>query len=97
MVNVDGVIVGNFRTGLLGRDLNRCFHQPEIYSEIALVRSLASQIKPIIFIDFHGHSSKKNIFTYGPDYTIDDRYFIPTRLFPKAISKSTSSFRYYAC
>jgi murein tripeptide amidase MpaA len=25
MVNVDGVIAGNFRTGLLGLDLNRLF------------------------------------------------------------------------
>ena len=25
MVNVDGVILGNFRTGIMGRDLNRSF------------------------------------------------------------------------
>lgn len=26
MVNVDGVVLGNFRTGIMGRDLNRCFN-----------------------------------------------------------------------
>jgi len=27
MVNVDGVVAGNFRTGLLGLDLNRLFRK----------------------------------------------------------------------
>lgn len=27
MVNVDGVVIGNFRTGISGRDLNRVFHK----------------------------------------------------------------------
>lgn len=31
MVNVDGVVLGNFRTSISGRDLNRYFHQPEAY------------------------------------------------------------------
>jgi murein tripeptide amidase MpaA len=26
MVNVDGVVLGNFRTGIAGRDLNRMFN-----------------------------------------------------------------------
>ncbi len=29
LVNVDGVVAGNFRTGLLGFDLNRLFHLPD--------------------------------------------------------------------
>jgi murein tripeptide amidase MpaA len=29
MVNVDGVILGNFRTSISGRDLNRVFHSPD--------------------------------------------------------------------
>jgi hypothetical protein len=97
MVNVDGVVAGNFRTHLLGRDLNRFFNQPHLLSEIALIRTTATQFKPFMFLDYHGHSCKKNIFVYGPDYTIDNRYFLPSRLFPKLISKCTKSFRYYAC
>ena len=26
MVNVDGVVFGNYRTGIVGKDLNRCFN-----------------------------------------------------------------------
>jgi len=29
MVNPDGVIIGNYRTGLSGRDLNRQFIDPD--------------------------------------------------------------------
>jgi len=31
MVNVDGVVLGNFRTGIGGRDLNRMFFSPSKY------------------------------------------------------------------
>jgi cytosolic carboxypeptidase protein 2/3 len=97
MVNVDGVVAGNFRTGLLGRDLNRCFNQPQLLIEIGLIRSIATMFKPFMFFDFHGHSSKKNIFAYGPDYSIDHKCFLPTRLFSKLVSKCAKAFRYYAC
>lgn len=97
MVNVDGVVAGNFRTGLLGRDLNRSFHHPELLIEIGLIRSIASMFKPMMFLDFHGHSSKKNIFAYGPDYSIDNKYFLLSRLLCKQISKHTKAFRYYGC
>jgi len=29
MVNVDGVVLGNLRTSISGRDLNRVFHNPD--------------------------------------------------------------------
>ena len=53
--------------------------------------------KPTMFLDFHGHSSSKNIFAYGPDYSIDSKFFLPSRLFAKLVSKSAKAFRYYAC
>jgi hypothetical protein len=28
MINIDGVILGNYRTGFQGRDLNRAFKNP---------------------------------------------------------------------
>ncbi len=31
MINVDGVVLGNFRTGIAGRDLNRVFDTPQNY------------------------------------------------------------------
>ena len=97
MVNVDGVVLGNFRTGIMGRDLNRCFHLVGKYNEISLIRKIAEESKPETFIDFHGHSSKKNVFIYGPDYKIEDRQYLMCRVFPKLISKKTEAFRYYSC
>jgi murein tripeptide amidase MpaA len=70
MVNVDGVILGNFRTGISGRDLNRVFYTPQHYNEINIIRSLASKYNPYMYLDFHGHSAKKNVFMYGPDYNL---------------------------
>lgn len=32
MVNVDGVVLGNFRTGIMGRDLNRSFNFEDAYN-----------------------------------------------------------------
>lgn len=97
MVNVDGVVLGNFRTGIMGRDLNRVFNVINKYNEIDLIRSLAEVSRPETFIDFHGHSSKKNVFIYGPDYRLEDRNYLMCRLFPKLISKQTEAFRYYSC
>ncbi len=50
-----------------------------------------------MFLDFHGHSAKKNIFSYGPEYGIDNKYFLPCRLFSKLISRCSKAFRYYGC
>lgn len=87
MVNVDGVVLGNFRTGIMGRDLNRCFNSYDRYNEIAVTHRLAQEINPLIYMDFHGHSSKRNVFIYGPDYKLEDRNYLLCRLLPKLISK----------
>lgn len=76
MLNPDGVTVGNFRTGLSGKDLNRCFRMqndlliPEVKGLKDLVISMKQEFKNrlAIFFDFHGHSVKKNVFLYGPEY-----------------------------
>jgi murein tripeptide amidase MpaA len=39
MVNVDGVVLGNFRTGIAGRDLNRIFDDPSRFNEVKLIRN----------------------------------------------------------
>lgn len=31
---------------------------------------MAAKNNPQIFLDFHGHSAKKNVFIYGPDYKL---------------------------
>ena len=82
MVNTDGVILGNNRTGVLGHDFNRNWAAdemsltknsklfPEIFSIVTLVKSLKRkyQRKVKLFIDLHGHSSQPNVFTYGPPH-----------------------------
>jgi murein tripeptide amidase MpaA len=37
MVNVDGVVLGNFRTGIAGRDLNRMFKKAQSFEETKLI------------------------------------------------------------
>lgn len=37
------------------------------------------------------------MFTYGPNYGVDHKYYLPCRLLPKIISKLTNAFRYYSC
>jgi len=62
-----------------------------------MVRKIAQEINPLIFLDFHGHSTKKNVFMYGPNYPIDHRNYLASRIFPKIVSKITTAFRYYSC
>lgn len=78
MLNPDGVVSGNFRTSLCGRDLNRTFRMsndfliPEVRALKELVGRLKSEFKGrlVMFLDLHGHSVKKNVFLYGPEYDI---------------------------
>lgn len=97
MVNVDGVVLGNYRTSIAGRDLNRFFHRYNQFQEVTLIRSIADKISPLIFLDFHGHSAKRNVFMYGPNYGVDHKHYLTCRLLPKIISKLTNAFRYYSC
>jgi hypothetical protein len=74
MINPDGVVIGNYRTSLSGRDLNREFINPDknIFPEIVSLKEMIWKYKRVyqnnflMFLDFHGHSVKKNVFTYGP-------------------------------
>ncbi len=41
MVNVDGVVLGNFRTGIGGRDINRMFNKSNILTETKIIKDFA--------------------------------------------------------
>lgn len=94
MINPDGVILGNYRTGLAGRDLNREFRNtdkmlfPTVHALKELVRSVKNVYgnRLLIFLDLHGHSVKKNVFAYGPEYPIFDINYFKCRLMPKLLS-----------
>ena len=50
-----------------------------------------------MFLDFHGHSIKKNVFMYGPEFPIIQQHYYECRVFPKLIGSVTPMFRYYSC
>ncbi|VDD82556.1 unnamed protein product [Mesocestoides corti] len=73
MLNADGVIVGNYRCSLFGKDVNRTYIEPsedcfpEAFHVKKLVQECKSRYKDTVFCDFHGHSRAFNSFIYGTD------------------------------
>jgi murein tripeptide amidase MpaA len=71
MLNPDGVIVGNYRTSLIGADLNRRWKTPSkmlhptIFSTKRLIKDFARERTLELVCDLHGHSRRKNVFMYG--------------------------------
>ena len=78
MLNVDGVIYGNYRLNILGKDMNRLWipslaSSPDECDPSALyINQIINMIKKTInsreiyfYCDFHGHSGKQNYFLYG--------------------------------
>lgn len=64
IVNLDGVILGNYRCNAAGYDLNRCWDKEDVskYPEVFYIKKEIMKIQKrqeIEFIlDFHGHSTK---------------------------------------
>ena len=73
MLNPDGVIVGNYRCSLSGRDLNRNYKTnlreayPTIWHTKQLIRKISEEREVVLYCDLHGHSRKQNVFIYGCD------------------------------
>lgn len=92
MLNPDGVRYGNYRTSLLGVDLNRRWLNPNkilhptIYHTKKLIQAFKDRHDIIMFCDYHGHSRKQNTFMYGCgqfSFDLDEnRKSITARLFP---------------
>jgi hypothetical protein len=105
MINPDGVVVGNYRTSLFGKDLNRTFNQsrkfafPETFHLLELIKDLKAKHKQRLnlFIDLHGHSVKKNVFMYGPEFNIQHPNYYLAKELPKILSTLTPCFRFYSC
>lgn len=91
MINPDGVILGNHRTGASGKDLNRMFMQtdrelfPEIYHFKLFSAQMMAKNPFLVSYDFHGHSKKKNTFFYGPAYLLSDPNYYKCRVLAKII------------
>ncbi|CAN2387188.1 protein side chain deglutamylation [Pristimantis euphronides] len=71
MLNPDGVIVGNYRCSLTGRDLNRNYKSrlknsfPPIWFTRNMIRRVMEEREILLYCDLHGHNRKQNVFMYG--------------------------------
>ena len=71
MLNPDGVIRGNFRMNILGKDLNRMWDEPSenicptIFNTVKMIKKTLDSRDIYFFCDFHGHSNKHNFFLYS--------------------------------
>lgn len=50
----------------------------------------------LLFLDIHGHSTRRNSFCFGPGI-LDAQLFNDIRYFPKIIASKTEIFRYPSC
>ncbi|XP_076636128.1 cytosolic carboxypeptidase 1 isoform X2 [Colletes latitarsis] len=73
MLNIEGVVNGCNRYGLTNEDLNRRWSNPNqvlhpvIYHTKGLMEycTRVLQRPPHVFVDYHGHSRRKNVFLFG--------------------------------
>lgn len=104
MINVDGVIIGNYRCGISGIDLNRSFASPDpkLQPAVSSIKKLIGQLQAsgrsiFGYIDLHAHSTKKCVFIYGPYYPLHAERYVRVRILSKLLSERTQMFRYAAC
>jgi hypothetical protein len=98
MVNVDGVIYGNFRCDLAGFDLNRAWKNPlkEVHPQVHAisekVKQLVEEQKVAFCFDLHSHSKQFGIFSYCCK---EDE--VQARIFPFMLSKANEHFLFPFC
>lgn len=104
MLNPDGVIVGNYRCSLSGRDLNRNYKTnlreayPTVWHTKQLIRKISEEREVVLYCDLHGHSRKQNVFIYGCDKIQDPSVRLRSRVFPKMLSlNAPNKFSYKGC
>jgi len=83
MLNIEGVVHGCSRCGLSDEDLNRRWRNPDpllhpsIYHAKGLIQYAKNVLhkNPYLYCDFHGHTTRKNVFLYGccPNVPIKDK------------------------
>ncbi|XP_044750070.1 cytosolic carboxypeptidase Nna1-like isoform X2 [Coccinella septempunctata] len=96
MLNPDGVIVGNNRCSLSGKDLNRQYRTvmreayPSIWYTKLMVRRLIEECGVSMYCDLHGHSRKHNIFIYGCENRRQSGKHLQEQIFPLMLHKNSS-------
>ncbi|XP_077995004.1 cytosolic carboxypeptidase 2-like [Glandiceps talaboti] len=104
MLNPDGVIVGNYRCSLAGRDLNRNYKSvlkdsfPSVCHCKMLIRKIMEERDVIVYCDLHGHSRKQNVFIYGCENRHDPVKRLRERIFPFILNKNApDKFSFQSC
>ncbi|XP_066043107.1 cytosolic carboxypeptidase 2 isoform X5 [Chamaea fasciata] len=105
MLNPDGVVVGNSRCSLAGRDPNRAYGLalpgsfPGVWHLRAMVQRVLAEREVVLYCDFHGHSRKNNVFMYGCDAGVNDTGTrLHQRVFPLMLSKNApDKFSFSSC
>ncbi|XP_067655304.1 cytosolic carboxypeptidase 2-like isoform X4 [Haliotis asinina] len=104
MLNPDGVIVGNYRCSLAGRDLNRNYKTvlkdsyPSVWHTKNMIRKLLQEREIIVYCDLHGHSRKQNVFIYGCENRHNPSRRLKERIFPCMLSKNApDKFSFNCC
>ncbi|XP_076261488.1 cytosolic carboxypeptidase 6 [Rhynchophorus ferrugineus] len=99
MLNPDGVFLGNYRSTVMGQDLNRCWNitnqwlHPTIKSVIdtLILLDKSKEFQLDFIIDIHAHSSLPGCFIYGNTY--DDVYRYERHiLFPKLLATTADDY-----
>ncbi|XP_075357582.1 cytosolic carboxypeptidase 2 [Mycteria americana] len=105
MLNPDGVVVGNSRCSLAGRDPNRAYGTalrgsfPGVWHLRAMVERVLAEREVVLYCDFHGHSRKNNVFMYGCDDSgAGAGPRLRQRVFPLMLSKNApDKFSFPSC
>ncbi|OXA52511.1 Cytosolic carboxypeptidase 6 [Folsomia candida] len=99
MINPDGSYLGNYRTSLMGYDLNRHWNQVSPWSHptlhtiknVLIDLDASKTIDLDMVIDLHAHASLMGCFIYGNAY--DDVYrFERHILFPKLLAHNAEDY-----
>uniref|UniRef100_A0A672YQP2 Cytosolic carboxypeptidase 2 n=1 Tax=Sphaeramia orbicularis TaxID=375764 RepID=A0A672YQP2_9TELE len=104
MLNPDGVVVGNYRCSLAGRDLNRNYKTvlrdsfPCVWYTRNMVERLMTTTDVVLYCDFHGHNRKNNVFMYGCKNHGEPALRLRERIFPLMFSKNANNkFSFKSC
>ncbi|XP_034933704.1 cytosolic carboxypeptidase 2 [Chelonus insularis] len=97
MLNPDGVIVGNNRCSLSGKDLNRQYRTvmresyPSVWHTKLMIRRLMEECGIAMYCDLHAHSRKHNIFIYGCENKRTSCYGkLAEQIFPLMLHKNAA-------
>jgi len=103
MLNPDGVVLGNYRCGIAGHDLNRYWNVPQkdLHPTIVgiknLIKRLSIERELVMTTDLHGHSRAMNIFMYGCNHDGDPDKRLQERVFPLLLEANSPVFKFSSC